>query len=443
MEKISSLANMPVYDEETRQKRHSSEQMNEDMERMFEDGTAEDFSISQLTGDAPAAASALWSPGYNDVLQICESDGRIRDVEIKYHRRDTFPHVHHPLRPHHHRRGSRRGSQSDDSHPSYSRLDKEGEEEEEEEAANHDPGVSFQVGEPEPAVAWSPGILKDDIAQPATASKPPSSPRKIFTGVLDSDIEEQSPLLADEDAKLRPCIRPTDSDLQYIDESSRKKTRVQFDIGEDEQQPDLEHRTRRRRSAKARRRGDTVEDPAWRRHAGSEHSLQSHMAAAAAPTTDEEAKNLVEHDLDDMSSHRFDDPSAYRRPKVRARSSVSSIIHASDKEEGKADRQGPLIKKAIDHSPHEVFVELDELKYTENGFQWKETARWIKYEEDVEDVDNRWGKPHLAFLNFHALFSLRKGLEAGKVACSLQNATGFDIKLQIYFDLVVLNPSFL
>lgn len=61
----------------------------------------------------------------------------------------------------------------------------------------------------------------------------------------------------------------------------------------------------------------------------------------------------------------------------------------------------------------QVFVELDELKYTEAGLQWKETARWIKYEEDVDAVDNRWGKPHLAFLNFHALFSLRRGLEAG------------------------------
>lgn len=62
----------------------------------------------------------------------------------------------------------------------------------------------------------------------------------------------------------------------------------------------------------------------------------------------------------------------------------------------------------------QVFVELDELKYTESGLQWKETARWIKYEEDVDTVDNRWGKPHLAFLNFHALFSLRRGLEAGE-----------------------------
>lgn len=58
------------------------------------------------------------------------------------------------------------------------------------------------------------------------------------------------------------------------------------------------------------------------------------------------------------SGHRFEDPSAYRRPKVRARSSVASIIHVSDKAEkskkAKPDRQLPIMKKSYDHSPHEV-----------------------------------------------------------------------------------------
>lgn len=46
-------------------------------------------------------------------------------------------------------------------------------------------------------------------------------------------------------------------------------------------------------------------------------------------------------------------------------------------------------KKQYDHSPHEVFVQLDELQG--NLDEWKETARWIKYEEDVQESD-RWGK---------------------------------------------------
>jgi len=44
--------------------------------------------------------------------------------------------------------------------------------------------------------------------------------------------------------------------------------------------------------------------------------------------------------------------------------------------------------------------------------EWKETARWIKFEENVED-SNRWGKPHVASLTFHSLLELRKGLEKG------------------------------
>ena len=45
--------------------------------------------------------------------------------------------------------------------------------------------------------------------------------------------------------------------------------------------------------------------------------------------------------------------------------------------------------------------------------EWKETARWIKFEEDVEE-SNRWGKPHVASLTFHSLLELRKGLEKGE-----------------------------
>ena len=52
--------------------------------------------------------------------------------------------------------------------------------------------------------------------------------------------------------------------------------------------------------------------------------------------------------------HRFDDPSGYIRPRVRAKSSVASIIHMSDKEDKKIGRQMPIMKKSYDHSPHEV-----------------------------------------------------------------------------------------
>lgn len=58
--------------------------------------------------------------------------------------------------------------------------------------------------------------------------------------------------------------------------------------------------------------------------------------------------------------------------------------------------------------------------------EWKETARWIKFEENVEDT-NRWGKPHVASLTFHSLLELKKGLEKGISKKKLQ----FDISTML------------
>ena len=62
-----------------------------------------------------------------------------------------------------------------------------------------------------------------------------------------------------------------------------------------------------------------------------------------------------------------------------------------------------------------MFVELDELHVGEdNQYQWQEKARWIKFEEDVEEGGERWGKPHVASLSFHSLLELRHCLERGE-----------------------------
>lgn len=66
--------------------------------------------------------------------------------------------------------------------------------------------------------------------------------------------------------------------------------------------------------------------------------------------------------------------------------------------------------------PHEVFIELEELKLKSDSaedLEWEETARWIKFEEDVEQEIGRWGRPHVSALSFHSLVDLRRGLEKG------------------------------
>lgn len=65
-----------------------------------------------------------------------------------------------------------------------------------------------------------------------------------------------------------------------------------------------------------------------------------------------------------------------------------------------------------------VFVELNELLLDKNQEpQWRETARWIKFEEDVEEETERWGKPHVASLSFRSLLELRRTLAHGNLPC--------------------------
>ena len=62
----------------------------------------------------------------------------------------------------------------------------------------------------------------------------------------------------------------------------------------------------------------------------------------------------------------------------------------------------------------QMFVELDELRLGDNQeWAWQEKARWIKFEEEIEEGALRWGKPHVSSLSFHSLLELRRCLEQG------------------------------
>ncbi|XP_041470394.1 sodium bicarbonate cotransporter 3-like isoform X6 [Lytechinus variegatus] len=74
------------------------------------------------------------------------------------------------------------------------------------------------------------------------------------------------------------------------------------------------------------------------------------------------------------------------------------------------------------HESHEIFTEMEELCVGSDGeeLEWKEMARWIKYEEDVDVDADRWSKPHVATLPLHSLFELRNCLINGTVCLDME-----------------------
>uniref|UniRef100_A0A914ZRX6 Anion exchange protein n=1 Tax=Parascaris univalens TaxID=6257 RepID=A0A914ZRX6_PARUN len=76
---------------------------------------------------------------------------------------------------------------------------------------------------------------------------------------------------------------------------------------------------------------------------------------------------------------------------------------------------------------NQVLVELYDLELRTNDGEWLETARWIKYEEDVEGAGHHWGQPHVAFLSFHSLLQLRR--------CFIKGILLFDVKATSFSEL--------
>ncbi|XP_050923697.1 sodium bicarbonate cotransporter 3 isoform X9 [Lates calcarifer] len=75
----------------------------------------------------------------------------------------------------------------------------------------------------------------------------------------------------------------------------------------------------------------------------------------------------------------------------------------------------------LEHVPHDLFTELDELSFRDGGAtEWRETARWLKFEEDVEDGGERWSKPYVATLSLHSLFELRSCILNGTVMLDMR-----------------------
>uniref|UniRef100_A0A673LLV3 Anion exchange protein n=1 Tax=Sinocyclocheilus rhinocerous TaxID=307959 RepID=A0A673LLV3_9TELE len=67
-----------------------------------------------------------------------------------------------------------------------------------------------------------------------------------------------------------------------------------------------------------------------------------------------------------------------------------------------------------------LFTEMDTLQHEGDELEWRESARWVKFEEKVEEGGERWSKPHVSTLSLHSLFELRTCLQTGTVLLDLE-----------------------
>uniref|UniRef100_A0A673J938 Anion exchange protein n=1 Tax=Sinocyclocheilus rhinocerous TaxID=307959 RepID=A0A673J938_9TELE len=67
-----------------------------------------------------------------------------------------------------------------------------------------------------------------------------------------------------------------------------------------------------------------------------------------------------------------------------------------------------------------LFTEMDTLQQEDDELEWRESARWVKFEEKVEEGGERWSKPHVSTLSLHSLFELRTCLQTGTVLLDLE-----------------------
>ncbi|KAF6737640.1 Electroneutral sodium bicarbonate exchanger 1 [Oryzias melastigma] len=128
-------------------------------------------------------------------------------------------------------------------------------------------------------------------------------------------------------------------------------------------------------------------------------------------------------------SHRHHKPHGSRHRKRERRAGSNATQQSEDSEASFPIHDTPSqrvqfilgTEEDAEHVSHELFTELDEICVKDGkDAEWKETARWLKFEEDVEDGGERWSKPYVATLSLHSLFELRSCIINGSVLLDMR-----------------------
>ncbi|XP_064873451.1 electrogenic sodium bicarbonate cotransporter 4-like isoform X2 [Oncorhynchus nerka] len=96
------------------------------------------------------------------------------------------------------------------------------------------------------------------------------------------------------------------------------------------------------------------------------------------------------------------------------------IFHPDSTVSPAAERLRYILGEDDDLPTPTLFTEMDTLQYDGDDMEWKESARWVKFEEKVEEGGERWSKPHVSTLTLHSLFELRTCIQTGSVLLDLE-----------------------
>uniref|UniRef100_A0AAQ5ZNJ7 Anion exchange protein n=1 Tax=Amphiprion ocellaris TaxID=80972 RepID=A0AAQ5ZNJ7_AMPOC len=136
------------------------------------------------------------------------------------------------------------------------------------------------------------------------------------------------------------------------------------------------------------------------------------------------SREAADMDRDRCYSHqRHHEHDRYRDTDIEeglmdsAEQSLQDISHTMSPA---AERLRYILSEDDDMPTPTLFTEMDTLQREGDELEWKESARWVKFEEKVEEGGERWSKPHVSTLSLHSLFELRTCLQTGTVLLDLE-----------------------
>uniref|UniRef100_A0AAZ3QU72 Anion exchange protein n=1 Tax=Oncorhynchus tshawytscha TaxID=74940 RepID=A0AAZ3QU72_ONCTS len=120
-----------------------------------------------------------------------------------------------------------------------------------------------------------------------------------------------------------------------------------------------------------------------------------------------------------FSTHCHDNPKLQQLSVPRT-SNYSLVFELHFPVSPAAERLRYILGEDDDLPTPTLFTEMDTLQHDGDDMEWKESARWVKFEEKVEEGGERWSKPHVSTLTLHSLFELRTCIQTGSVLLDLE-----------------------